>query len=52
MLPQAIKEFKDIYLKEEGIKLSDADAEEKANDIFDLFTDLLSSTKLSNNEIS
>ena len=49
---QAVKEFQEIYLKEEGIKLSDAEAEEKANKIFDLFADLLSSTKLSNNEIS
>ncbi len=53
MLPQAaIEEFKEIYLKEEGITLSNAVAEEKANQIFDLFADLLSSTKLSNNEIS
>lgn len=53
MLPQtAVKEFKEIYLKEEGVHLSDAEAEEAANQIFDLFADLLSSTKLSNNEIS
>lgn len=49
---EAINEFKQIYFQEEGIKLSDGEAEEKANQTFDLFADLLSSTKLSNNEIS
>ena len=53
MLPiKAIEEFKKIYQAEEGISLTDAEAEERANSIFDLFLDLTTTRKLGNNEIS
>jgi len=38
MLPTvAIKEFKEIYFKEFGIKLSEEETIKKANDFMDLF---------------
>lgn len=37
---EAIEEFKQIFFQEESIKLSDGEAEEKANQLFDLFVDL------------
>lgn len=49
---EAIEEFKQIFFQEEGVKLTDSEAEEKANAIFDLFLDLTSTRKVSNNEIS
>jgi len=45
MLPeQAIKEFKEIYLKEEGIALSDEEATKKATNMLNLFKALLKPT--------
>lgn len=49
---EAIEEFKKIYEVEEEVLLSDAEAEEKANQIFDLFLDLTATKNLVNNEIS
>lgn len=48
--PEAIREFKEIYRKEEGVLLSDCEAEERANQLFDLFLDLTDTKRISNNE--
>lgn len=37
---QAIKEFKEIYLKEEGVALSDEEATKKATNMLNLFKTL------------
>jgi len=51
MLPkEAIEEFKKIYEFEEEVLLSDAEAEERANQIFDLFVDLTVTKNPVNNE--
>lgn len=41
---KAIDEFKQIYLKEVGILLSDEDAAKKANDLISLFKILVQSS--------
>ena len=47
---EAIQEFKSIFFIEEGINLSDEEAEKRAAQLIDLFEDLLSTTKVRNNE--
>lgn len=34
---EAVDEFKQIYFKDYGVMLSDAEAEERANSLFELF---------------
>ncbi len=47
---EAINEFKQIYFQEEGIKLSDGEAEDKANQLFELFVDLTAINNTAHNE--
>ncbi len=47
---EAIEEFAQIYFQEEGITLSHGEAEEKANQLFDLFVDLTAIDDTAHNE--
>jgi len=46
MKKEAIKEFKEIYFKEFGVRLSMAEATEKATWLFNLFKVLLKKERL------
>lgn len=49
MLPvEAIKEFKEIYLNKYGVKLSDAEAVFRANNLINLYKTTLSGEEVKN----
>lgn len=50
LLPEAIHEFKELYLKEYGEQLSDEEATEQATALLNLFDRLTQSKEAPNNE--